>query len=115
MLYFVQFYHRETLMWDRKTEVTIFKNGFSSVWKKLEHMNVGPIIWVDMDSELSNYFRYPKGIAYVSVYYKSELYKVLTWAKQHGIQHEQDTEKYLSQLEERVSFPDEMYWKSKET
>lgn len=69
-------------MWDRKTEVTIFKNGFSSVWKKLEHMNVGPIIWVDMDSELSNYFRYPKGIAYVSVYYKSELYKVLTWAKQ---------------------------------
>jgi len=69
-------------MWDRKTEVTILKNGFSSVWKKLEHMNRGPIIWVDMDSELSNYFRYPNGIAYVSVYYKSELFKVITWAKQ---------------------------------
>jgi hypothetical protein len=69
-------------MWDRKKEVTVLKNGFSSIWKKLEHMNRGPIIWVDMDSEESNHFRYPNGIAYVSVYYKSELFKVMSWAKQ---------------------------------
>ena len=82
MMYFVQFYHRESLMWDRNKEVTVFKNGFSSIWNRLSNLQHGPIIWVDMDSEESNYFRYPNGIAYVSVYYKSELFKVITWAKQ---------------------------------
>lgn len=80
MMYFIQFYHKEALTWDRKTEVTVFKNGFSSIWNRLEHMNHGPIIWVDMDSEYS--FDYPSGIAYVSVYYKAELFRVLRWAKQ---------------------------------
>ena len=80
MMYFVQFYHRESLLWDRSTEVTVLKNGLSTVWKRIENMNHGPFVWVDMDSDFS--FNYPSGIALVSVYYKSELFRVLEWAKQ---------------------------------
>lgn len=39
-------------------------------------------------------------------------YHVLTWAKQHGIEHEPIVENYLSQLENRQAFPREMYWAS---
>jgi len=40
-------------------------------------------------------------------------YHILTWAKQHGIQHDPKIENYLDHLEKRESFPNEMYWKSK--
>ena len=81
MMYFVQFYHREQLIWDRKREVTIFKNALSSVWKRIEGINHGPFVWIDMDNEDAT-FDYPSGIAFCSVYYKSELFRVLRWAKQ---------------------------------
>jgi hypothetical protein len=81
MMYFVQFYQRESLMWDRSKEVTVFKNGFSSIWNRLSNLQHGPIIWMDADSEESDRFGFPNGIAYVSVYYKDELFKVLKWAK----------------------------------
>lgn len=41
-------------------------------------------------------------------------YHILTWAKQHGIQHDIKIENYLIRLEKREKFPDEMYWKSQE-
>lgn len=80
-MYFVQFYHNETLMWDRKTEVTTFKNGFSSVWNRCEKL--GKIIWVNAQSKKSETFDYPCKTAYVSVYYKNELFKVIKWAKEN--------------------------------
>ena len=51
------------------------------------------------------------GFSIADIYY----YHVLTWAKQHGIEHHIEIENYLSQLEKRKAFPSEMYWKSKET
>jgi len=38
-------------------------------------------------------------------------YHVLTWMKQHGIEHDEVIEKYLLNLEKRASFPSSMYWK----
>jgi len=87
MQYYIQFLHKESLMWDRNTEVVILKNGFSPAWKMIEHQDRGPIIWVDMDLDNHKTFDFPNGVAYVSVYYKSELFRVLEWAKQRPDVH----------------------------
>ena len=51
------------------------------------------------------------GFSIADIYY----YHILTWAKQHGIEHDQEIEDYLLHLEERESFPGEMHWNKKET
>lgn len=51
------------------------------------------------------------GFSIADIYF----YHILTWGKQHGIEHEPNVEHYLKQLEKRKSFPKEMYWASKET
>ena len=47
------------------------------------------------------------GFTMLDIYY----YHILTWAKQHGIEHSADIEEYLNRLEKRETFPKEMYWK----
>lgn len=48
-----------------------------------------------------------QGFSMADIYY----YHVLTWAKQHGIEHDSIIENYLLHLEQRDAFPAEMYWK----
>ena len=50
------------------------------------------------------------GFSLADIYY----YHILTWAKQHNVQHEPATEHYLARLEQRKYFPQEMNWKHNE-
>ena len=58
----------------------------------------------------SDQFMIKPGFSIADIYF----YHVLTWAKQHGLEHELKIENYLAQLEKRESFPKEMCWKSKD-
>lgn len=54
------------------------------------------------------YFMLENGFSIADIYF----YHILTWAKQHGVEHDSKLEYYLQTLENRPAFPKAMYWKS---